>query len=106
MPSGISNSSVTNVGFLLSWNASTADFAIKYYKVVIKKKINNTLVAVVSNLTLTSTNFSGLESSTDYSVEISAESSIGVFSDVATHEVKTEEGIHACTNFQLTPFSF
>lgn len=92
MPSGISNSSVSNIGFFLTWNASTADFAIKYYKTLIKKKINNTVIAVVSNLTSTSTTFSGLESSTDYIVEISAQSSIGAVSDVATHEVRTEEG--------------
>ena len=45
-----------------------------------------------SNLASTTITFNGLESFTEYIVEISAQSSLGVFSDVTTHEVKTDEG--------------
>ena len=91
--SGISNSSVTNTSFSLSWNAATpADFPIKDYKAVLKKEADVSIVKTISNLTSTTTTFNGLKSFTEYIVEVSAQSSLGVFSDVTTHEVKTDEG--------------
>ena len=92
-PFGISKSSLTNSSFSLNWNASTpADFPIKDYKAVLKKKADSSLVKTNSNVASTTTTFNGLESFTEYIVEISAQSSLGAFSDVATLEVKTDEG--------------
>ena len=91
--SGISPSSITNTSFLLNWNAATpADFPIRDYKVALKKKADSSLVKTNSNVASTTTTFNGLESFTEYIVEISAQSSLGVFSGVTTHEVKTDEG--------------
>ena len=90
--SGISPSSITNTSFSLSWNPATpADFPIKDYKAVLKKKADGSIVKTNSNLTSTATTFNGLESFTEYIVEITAQSSLGVFSDVAAHEVKTSK---------------
>ena len=59
---------------------------------VLKKKADGSIVKTNSNLTSTSTIFNGVQPFTEYIVEISAQSSLGEFSDVATHVVKTEEG--------------
>ena len=96
--SGISPSSITNTSFSLSWNPATpADFPIKDYKAVLnkavlKKNADGSIVKTNYNLTSTTTTFNGLESFTEYIVEISAQSSLGAFSDVAKHEVKTDQG--------------
>ena len=68
------------------------DFPIKDYKAVIKKKTSNTVIVTISNLKTTSAAVSGLDSFTEYIIEISAQSSLGVFSDPAIYEIKTDEG--------------
>ena len=57
------------------------------------------MIVTLSNLNSTSTAVSGLDSFTEYIAEISAQSSLGVFSDAATYEVKTNEG--GIIDFQL-----
>ena len=92
-PSGVSHSSLTNASVSLTWSSGTpVDFPIEDYKAVIKKKADNTVIATESNLISTSTTFSGLTSFTDYIIEISAQSSLGLFSEAAIYEVKTDEG--------------
>ena len=50
------------------------------------------MIVTISNLKTTSAAVSGLHSFTEYIIEISAQSSLGVFSDAAIYEVKTDEG--------------
>ena len=91
-PSGITHSSLTNTSFSVSWTAPASDFAIKDYKAVIRTKADNNVVETKLGLTTTSTTFSGLNVFTEYIVEISAQSSLNVFSNAGTLEVKTDEG--------------
>ena len=77
----------------MTWTASNpADFAIKDYKAVIKKKADNSVVQTIPNIPSRSTSVSGLAAFTAYIVEISAQSIANAFSDAATHEVTTNEG--------------
>ena len=92
-PTGLSHSSLTISSFSMTWNAATpADFAIKDYKVVLKKNADNSEVRTSPGITVTSTSFSGLDAFTTYIVEISAQSTVNVFSDTATQEVTTDQG--------------
>ena len=91
-PSGITHTSLTNTSFSVSWTAPASDFPIKDYKAVIKTKADNNVVETKSGLTSTSASFSGLNPFTEYIVEISAQSSLNVFSNAGTLEVKTDEG--------------
>ena len=92
-PSGITHTSLTNTSFSVSWNVVPAtDFPHKDYKAVIKTKADNNVVETKSALASTSTSFSGLNPFTEYIVEISAQSSLNVFSNAGTLEVKTDEG--------------
>ena len=50
------------------------------------------MIFIISNLKTTSTAVSGLDTFTEYITEISAQSSLRVFSDAATYEVTTDEG--------------
>ena len=75
--------------------------------VVLKKKADGSIVKTNYNLISTTTTFNGLESFTEYIVEISAQSSLGVFSNAAKHEVKTDEGgmfCGRCCCFIAIPF--
>jgi len=92
-PTGLSHSALTDASFTVTWTASNpADFAIKDYKAVIKKKADNSVVRTISNILSTSTSVGGLAGFTAYIVEISAQSVVNAFSDAATHEVTTNEG--------------
>ena len=91
-PSGITHSSLTNTSFSVSWTAPASDFPIKDYKAVIKTTADNNVVETKLGLTSTSTSFSGLNVFTEYIVEISAQSSLNVFSNAGTLEVRTDEG--------------
>ena len=80
----------------MTWNtAAPADFAIKDYKVVLKKKADNSVVRTISNIRSTCMSFSGLEMYTTYTVEISAQSNLNAFSDAAILEVTTDGGIYS-----------
>ena len=77
----------------MTWTASSpADFAIKDYKAVIKKKADNSVVRTISNVLSTSTSVGGLAAFTAYIVELSAQSVVNAFSDATTHEVTTNQG--------------
>ena len=76
----------------MTWTAATADFAIKDYKVVLKKKADNSVIRTAPNINSTSASFSGLEKFTTYIVEISAQTHFNIFSEAATLEVTTDQG--------------
>ena len=95
-PTGLSYSLLTISSFSMTWNAAIpADFAIKDYKVVLKKKADSNVVRTIFNIRSTCTSFSGLETFTTYVVEISAQSNLNVFSDASTLEVTTHGGMYS-----------
>ena len=91
-PTGLSHSSLTISSFSMTWTAATADFAIKDYKVVLKKKADNSVIRTAPNITSASASFNGLETFTTYIVEISAQTRFNIFSEAATLEVTTDQG--------------
>lgn len=91
-PFGIKNASLTNTSVTVVWNPPKAEFPIKNYKSVIKTKQEGTVIQTKQELNTTSASFFGLSAFTEYLVEVSAQSTVNVFSNPGYMLFRTDEG--------------
>ncbi len=89
IPTNLSSSNITSVGFDISWTASTDNVGVTGYNVYINGTLSGTP-------TTTDYSFSGLTPSTDYTVEVEAKDAAGNISDAASISVTTSSGGGSC----------